>query len=108
MNLQKQDFAGLILMIFLCFASNHSHAQAFNSLVGVRAGYKTVEFSAKIAMDKKNSLEGTVGVVTPQPDYTVGAGAAYHRHVYLNESGSFQPQGVSKMESGCGAMEIAI
>lgn len=65
-------------------------AQTYNSLIGTRIGNKTAEFSAKIALDDHNSLEGTVGIVTPQPDYTVGAGAAYHRHVHLNENETFQ------------------
>jgi len=77
-----------IMMTFMVSQSGIS--QRFNSLVGAKVGYKTAAFSAKIAMDEKNYLEGTFGVVTPQPDYTVGVGIAYHRHIPLNESKDFQ------------------
>lgn len=69
---------------------NESFAQNFNSVVGMRVGIKTLEFSTKIALDNYNYLEGTVGVVTPQPDYTAGAGAAYHRHIHLNDGQTLQ------------------
>lgn len=75
---------------FIAFFAFQSFAQNFNSLVGARLGIKTAEFSAKIALDNKNYLEGTMGIVTPQPEYTVGAGAAYHRHIHLNDDQSFQ------------------
>jgi hypothetical protein len=81
----------LILAITLFYLSvSQSIAQKYNSLVGIRLGVETAEFSAKIALDNNNYLEGTVGIVTPQPDYTVGAGAAYHRHIHLNQSQTFQ------------------
>lgn len=91
------------------FLYTSSIAQNYNSLVGARIGVKTAEFSAKIALDNYNYLEGTIGIVTPQPDYTVGAGAAYHRHIHLNESQSLQfyygagIKGVIGDESGFGA-----
>lgn len=80
---------GLIGLFILCIAFTAT-SQRFNSLVGARIGYKTAAFSAKIAMDENNYLEGTMGIMTPQPEYTVGAGAAYHRHIALNESRDFQ------------------
>lgn len=98
----------IITIAILSFCVCHSHAQNFNSLVGARVGYKTAEFSAKIALDNYNYLEGTVGVVTPQPDYTVGAGAAYHRHIHLNDAQTLQfyyglgIKGVIGDESGLG------
>ncbi len=84
--IQKTIIACLFIFCF-CYTAT---SQRFNSLVGVRMGYKTAAFSAKIAVDEKNYVEGTMGVMTPQPDYTVGAGAAYHRHIPLNESKDFQ------------------
>ena len=86
----KQTIKPIVTLIFLCLMVGQNYAQNFVSLVGVRASLETAEFSAKIAMDNHNYLEGTVGIVTPQPDYTVGAGVAYHRHVHLNESQTFQ------------------
>ncbi len=65
-------------------------SQRFNSLVGAKIGYKTAAFSIKIALDENNYLEGTIGLLTPQPDYTFGPGVAYHRHISLNESKDFQ------------------
>lgn len=91
MNLTKSinHKVGIALVLLFGFLQN-GIAQEYNSLVGARVGYKTAEFSAKIALDKYNYLEGTVGVVTPQPEYTVGAGAAYHRHIHLNEKQTIQ------------------
>ena len=86
---QKLKIKAIITFSLLSFIINQGVAQKYASLVGARIGIKTAEFSAKIALDNNNYLEGTVGVVTPQPDYTVGAGAAYHRHVHLNESNTF-------------------
>jgi hypothetical protein len=86
----KQTIKPIATFIFLCVMICQSYGQSFVSLVGARASLETIEFSAKIALDNKNYLEGTVGVVTPQPDYTVGAGAAYHRHFHLNESQTIQ------------------
>lgn len=80
----------LLILLFFTLSMNQAFSQKFNSLVGARFGIETVEFSTKIALDQKNYLEGSVGVVTPQPDYTVGAGVAYHRHVNLNDSQTFQ------------------
>ena len=77
----------LLLTIINC---QSGLTQRFNSLVGAKIGYKTAGFSAKIALDENNFLEGTIGVVTPQPDYTVGPTIAYHRHISLNESKDFQ------------------
>ena len=93
----------------MSIALSQSYAQNYNSLVGARLGIKTVEFSAKIALDNYNYLEGTMGIVTPQPDYTVGAGAAYHRHIHLNEKQTLQfyfgagIKGVLGDETGIGA-----
>lgn len=98
----------IITFAILCFIINIGFAQNYASLVGARIGNKTAEFSAKIALDNYNYLEGTVGVVTPQPDYTVGAGAAYHRHIHLNEAQTLQfyygigIKGVLGDESGFG------
>ena len=86
----KQTIKPIATFIFLCVMICQNYGQNFVSLVGARASLETVEFSAKIALDNKNYLEGTVGIVTPQPEYTVGAGAAYHRHVHLNEAQTFQ------------------
>ena len=80
----------VLVIAAFCLLSADSIAQNYNSLVGARVGIETAEFSAKIALDNYNYLEGTVGIVTPQPDYTVGAGAAYHRHIHLNESQTYQ------------------
>lgn len=66
------------------------NAQKVVSLIGARASIETLEFSSKFSLDKFNYIEGTVGVVTPQPEYTIGAGAAYHRHVLLKEDESIQ------------------
>ncbi len=102
------NIKSILLLALFCFITNSSLAQNYASLIGARIGDKTVEFSAKIALDNHNYLEGTVGVVTPQPDYTVGAGAAYHRHVDLNKSQTFQfyygagLKGVFGDESGFG------
>lgn len=79
-----------LLIFFSAFILQEGSAQRFNSLVGARIGYKTAAFSAKIALDEHNYLAGSIGVITPQPDYTVGAGIAYHRHIALNESKNFQ------------------
>jgi len=80
----------ILTIAFFIILMCQSYAQNYNSLVGARFGINTAEFSAKIALDNKNYLEGTVGIVTPQPEYTVGAGAAYHRHVHLNETQTLQ------------------
>lgn len=79
-----------LCITIILIACQSGMSQRFNSLVGARIGYKTAGFSAKIALDEKNYLEGTFGVVTPQPDYTVGLGIAYHRHIPLNDSKNFQ------------------
>lgn len=86
----KQIIKPIATLIFLFVLTGQNYGQNYNSLIGARVGLKTVEFSAKIALDNKNSLEGTFGIVTPQPEYTVGAGAAYHRHIHLNERQTFQ------------------
>ena len=97
----------LILGLLIIFIYQGS-AQNFVSLIGVRLGVETVELSGKFALDKKNHLEGTIGLVTPQPEYTVGAGAAYHRHIHLNSGQTFQfyygagIKGVIGDESGFG------
>ena len=88
MDLVKGLVFNLCLIAVALTYNSDVSGQSYNSLVGARIGIKTAEFSAKIAMDKKNALEGTVGIVTPQPDYTVGVGVAYHRHVSLNSSES--------------------
>lgn len=80
----------ILIFTLISFITYQGSAQNYASLVGVRLGVKTAEFSAKIALDNYNYLEGTVGIVTPQSDYTVGAGAAYHRHIHLNQSQTFQ------------------
>lgn len=71
----------IILLVFTVSLSTEAQSQMFNSAVGVRLGYQTGELSAKIGLSDKNYLEGTIGSVTPQPDFTLGAGIAYHRHV---------------------------
>jgi len=86
-NLKIQS---LLIIILFSFTFSQAFAQNYNSLVGARIGIKTAEFSSKIALDNYNYLEGTVGIVTPQPDYTVGAGAAYHRHIHLNDKQTLQ------------------
>jgi hypothetical protein len=91
-NIQKNRIIKVtsifLLVTFINCQSGIS--QRFNSLIGVKIGYKTAAFSAKIALDEKNYLEGTIGLLTPQPDYTFGPGVSYHRHVSLNESKDFQ------------------
>ena len=105
---KKVKFKAILTLVFLSLFVSQGFAQNFNSLVGARVGVKTAEFSAKIALDNHNYLEGTVGIVTPQPEYTVGAGAAYHRHIHLNEAQSLQfyygfgVKGVLGDESGFG------
>ncbi|MFT6336599.1 MAG: hypothetical protein ACJATI_003358 [Halioglobus sp.] len=79
-----------ILLLMTIINCQSGISQRFNSLVGVKAGYNTASFSIKIALDENNYLEGTIGVLTPQPDYTFGPGIAYHRHISLNESKDFQ------------------
>ncbi|MEM9548706.1 MAG: hypothetical protein AAGA77_22165 [Bacteroidota bacterium] len=102
----KTKLLSAIALFFLVI--NQGNTQKFNSLIGARVGIETVEFSSKISLDEHNYLEGTVGVVTPQPDYTIGAGAAYHRHIHLNENQTFQfyygagVKGVFGDESGIG------
>ena len=86
----KFKIKSIITFTLLIFVINQGLTQKYNSLVGARIGISTAEFSAKIALDKSNYLEGTVGIVTPQPDYTVGAGAAYHRHISLNDEETLQ------------------
>jgi len=110
MNIRIMKITKLITtLLFLFVLISQNYGQKYASLVGARVGIETVEFSAKIALDSKNSLEGTVGIVTPQPEYTVGAGAAFHRHVSLNGAHTFQfyygvgIKGVFGDESGLGA-----
>ena len=86
----NQTVKPIATLIFLVVLICQNYGQKYVSLVGARVGIETVEFSAKIALDSKNSLEGTFGIVTPQPEYTIGAGIAYHRHVHLNEAQTFQ------------------
>ena len=81
--------SSIILFLFILNCQS-GISQRFNSLVGVKMGYKTAAVSAKIALDEKNYLEGGFGLFTPQPDYTVGPNVAYHRHISLNESKDFQ------------------
>ena len=90
MKHKRKLLSPLLILGFLVLSNSQIIAQNFVSLMGARVGIETVEFSTKIALDNKNYLEGTFGIVTPQPDYTVGAGAAYHRHVHLNESQTLQ------------------
>jgi len=80
----------LVAIILLSFVSLQGYSQKFVSLIGFRGRIETVEFSSKIALSEYNYLEGTLGVVTPQPDYTIGAGVAYHRHINLSSSRNFQ------------------
>lgn len=76
----------ILLLVFALSLSTEGQGQMFNSAIGVRLGYeKTAELSAKIGLSDKNYLEGTIGSVTPQPDFTIGAGIAYHRHVQIGE-----------------------
>ena len=95
----------ITLLVLLNSALN---AQKVLSLIGVRANTETAVISTKFSLDKHNYLEGTVGIMTPQPDYTVGAGAAYHRHVHLKEDETLQfyygfgALGVLGDESGVG------
>ena len=86
-RITKITFIFLLLTIINC---QSGISQRFNSLVGAKIGYKTAAFSAKIALDENNYLEGTFGVLTPQPDYTIGPGVSYHRHISFNESKDFQ------------------
>ena len=79
-----------IAIAILCFLSYEGLTQTYNSAIGARIGIETVEFSAKIPLNKKNALEGTLGIVTPQPDYTIGVGVAFHRHIDLNDSRNFK------------------
>lgn len=83
----KITFITLIAIIINC---QSGVSQRFNSLVGIKLGYQTAGVSAKIALDEKNYLDGSIGIVTPQPDYTVGPSISYHRHFPLNESKDFQ------------------
>ena len=80
----------ILVITLICLCVNLGKSQNYNSLLGARAGIETVEFSTKIALDNYNALEGTIGVVTPQPDYTFGVGVAYHRHAHLNENQTLQ------------------
>lgn len=78
----------LCCIAFICFGQ--AYGQDYISMVGVRVSPETAALSIKISIDEKNHLEGTVGVFTPQPEFTIGAGAAYHRHHPLNEKKNFQ------------------
>jgi len=89
MNTRRKLLNLLIVCITFMFV-NESYSQDYISMVGVRVSPKTAALSIKISIDEKNHLEGTVGVFTPQPEYTVGAGAAYHRHHPINEEKNIQ------------------
>ncbi len=86
-KLVKTTFIIAIAIIISC---QSGISQRFNSLVGIKLGYETAAVSAKIALDEKNYLEGSFGIMTPQPEYTVGPSISYHRHIALNESKDFQ------------------
>jgi hypothetical protein len=91
MSIRHKQFAIPIATIFFFFILIvQNSAQKYASLVGAKIGIETYEFSTKIALDDKNYLEGTFGIVTPQPDYTLGVGVAYHRHIHLNEAKTLQ------------------
>lgn len=79
-----------VVLIAMIINSQSGISQRFNSLVGIKLGYQTAGVSAKIALDEKNYLDGSIGIITPQPDYTVGPSISYHRHISLNESKDFQ------------------
>ena len=75
-----------ITILLLVIAVNFEGiSQKFNSAVGVELGYQRAGVSGKIALSKKNFVEGKFALFTPEPTTTLGAGAAYHRHFLLNE-----------------------
>ncbi len=89
-NSKKRVFRLFAIAVIVIGFMSHGYSQKFASLVGARLGVKTVAFSAKIALSEHNFLEGTMGIFTPQPDFTIGAGVAYHRHIALSGNKNFQ------------------
>lgn len=98
----------LVIIALLGLMNIPMNAQKVQSMIGVRGNIETLELSAKFSMDKHNYLEGSIGKVTPQPEYTIGAGAAYHRHIHLKRNETLQfyygagIKGVLGDESGIG------
>ncbi len=80
----------VVLVLLFALYSGLGSAQIYESIIGIRASPKVLAVTGKIPIDRRNVLEGTVGFITPQPDFTMGVGAAYHRQILLNDTETFQ------------------
>lgn len=86
-----KPFVQAIGVFILILAINVDGAsQKFASLVGLELGYKRAGVSGKIALSEKNYVEGKFALFTPEPNTSLGAGAAFHRHIMLNEGQTTQ------------------
>ncbi|MEE9437791.1 MAG: hypothetical protein V3V14_02245 [Saprospiraceae bacterium] len=84
-------YSKLTIVLCLILLAQLGNSQIFNSSVGVRVSpEKEVALSAIIPLNKRHVLAGSIGQFTPQPDFTIGASVAYHRHFLLNEQQTFQ------------------